>query len=355
MHAFLIICFATAAAANLQCLSKDSSSSLHAATGRLHYRTLDKAVEKFRAADSEDARLLVASGINVQKWMDGALSHRHRQVCFEVEFSDDTLNENTTGNLYALKTKDPEHYEVTSCLGFAVTNYSQLEWPTQLMLFGARLCRNVVCSGRVRQPDFAIHSEMAPGIKKYSEYPCLVAEIEFERRSLSTAHRYCIEHFKLIPSLNVAMLFKFFSRRPGTRRFAALAVIYCRAADGPIVSDAVSFGMCPLPPNAVVPNEIARVLRVLPDAPCPFPRDYRQVSEATPTISVSSELVLGPSFAKWCGEPGREGNTRAPGPLVVELWHMLSHVEWSLNDAAERASPWNWPYADDLRHGGARR
>jgi hypothetical protein len=314
-------------------ISKDRSNH-HAATGRVHYRTLDNAVEKFKAVDSEDARLLVASGMKVQKWLDGALSERHRHVCFEVEFSDDTLNESTTGNLYALKTRGPEHDQATSCLSLSVTNYTKFEWQTEFM-FATRPCRDVVCPGRVRQPDFAIYDEMAPGIMKYSKYPCLVAEIEFERRGIRTAHKYCTEHFKLIPSLNVAMLFKFFSRRPGTRRFAAVAVIYRRTADGPIVSDAVSFGMCPLPPSADVPQEIARVLRVLPDAPCPCP----YFSEEAPTLSVPSQLVLGPSLAKWSSKPGREGNARVPGPLVVELWRMLSLVEWSLNDSAER--PWD--------------
>ncbi len=110
----------------------------------------------------------------------------------------------------------------------------------------------------------------------YSKHPCLVAEIEFERRGT--------EHFKLIPSLNVAMLFKFFPRRPGTRRFAAVAVLYRRTAGGPIGSDAVSFGMCPPPPSADVPKHIAPraprpARRTLPDAP----------SGGTPTLFVSSD------------------------------------------------------------------
>jgi hypothetical protein len=80
----------------------------HAATGRVHYRTFDKAVKRFKEADSEDARLLVASGIKVQKWLDRVLSEHpehQRGVCCEVEFSDDALDESTTGNLYALKTR----------------------------------------------------------------------------------------------------------------------------------------------------------------------------------------------------------------------------------------------------------
>jgi hypothetical protein len=315
-------------------ISKVSSNHHHAAAGRVHYRTLDNAVKKFDEADSEDSRLLVASGIKVQIWLDGALSQRHRGVCYEVEFSDDTLDESTTGNLYVLKTRTQEHAQANILLGTAVTKYSELEWPTEFM-FATRPCRDVVCSGRVRQPDFAIHDKMAPGIAKYSKYPCLVAEFEFERRGLCAAHKYCTEHFKLIPSLNVALLFKFFSRRPGTRRFAAVAVVYRRTADGPIVSDAVSFGSCPLPSSADVPNEIARVLRILPDAPCPCP----SFSEENPTLSVPSELLLGPSLAKWSSEPGRDGNARVPGPLLVELWPMLSRVEWTYNDTAENR-PW---------------
>ena len=90
---------------SLSQISRESSNHHHAATGRVHYRTLDKAVKRFKEADSEDARLLVASGIKVQKWLDGALSEHHRGVCNEVEFSDDALDESTTGNLYALKTR----------------------------------------------------------------------------------------------------------------------------------------------------------------------------------------------------------------------------------------------------------
>lgn len=163
----------------------------------------------------------------------------------------------------------------------------------------------------------------------YSKYPCLVAEFEFERRGLCTAHKYCTEHFKLMSSLNVALLFKFFPRRPGTRRFAAAAVIYRRTADGPIVSDAVSFGMCPLPSSADVPNEIARVLRILPDAPCPCVYSL----EEDPTLSVPADLLMGPSLAEWPSEPGRGGHARVPGPLVVKLWSILSQVEGAYDEA----------------------
>ena len=230
-----------------------------------------------------------------------------------------------------MKTKGLEHCQATDYLSFAFYNYTEFEWRTEGYMFGTRVCRDVVSSGRVWQPDFAIHAKIAPGSMNYSKHPCLVAEIEFERRGLCTAHKYCVEHFKLAPSLNVVLLFKFFSRRPGTRRFAAVAVTYRRTADGPVVADAVSFGMCPPPPSADVPKEIARALRVLPDAPCPCPRD----SEATPTLSVPSAALLGPSLAQWVGEPGREGTARVPGPLVVRLWRMLSLVERAYDEKVE--------------------
>jgi hypothetical protein len=109
-------------------------------------------------------------------------------------------------------------------------------------------------------------------------------------------HTHCTEHFKL------DSLFEFFSR--------------------PIVADAVSFDMCPLPSSADVPKEIARVL---PDAPCPCP----PLSEESPTLSVSQALMLGPSFAKRFSKPAMEGNARVPGPLAARLNRMLPIAEWA--------------------------
>ena len=86
----------------------------------------------------------------------------------------------------------------------------------------------------ISELDFAIfHTTDITVPGKLPRHPRVLADIVLERRNLSTAHQYCIEHFGLMQNLRAVMLFKFFSRHPTTRREAAVAVLYRRAAIGP--------------------------------------------------------------------------------------------------------------------------
>ena len=231
--------------------------------------------------------------------------------------------------------KGLKYLVASGALHHAIAHYKVANNRWDIIAFSRRF--PVICAGTVRELDFAIFytaNITEPG--KLPRYPRVLAEIVLERRSLSAAHQYCIEHFGLIPNLQAAMLFKFFSRHPTTCRFAAVAVLYRRAATGPFVADAVSFGTCPLRPSSADPAPIFRALRYLPDAPYPAPQQDSSPwpPALRPTLSVPAEDILGPRSAAGSPGPGLKGTEDQDEPLAVDLWRML-HAVCILNDGSE--------------------
>ena len=140
--------------------------------------------------------------------------------------------------MYLIKAKGLDYSVASGALHHAIANYKIVNNRWHIISLSRRFA--VICAGRISELDFAIfHTTDITVPGKLPRHPRVLADIVLERRNLSTAHQYCIEHFGLMPNLRAVMLFKFFSLHPTTRREAAVAVLYRRAAIGPFVADAV--------------------------------------------------------------------------------------------------------------------
>jgi hypothetical protein len=304
-----------------------SNPKHRSAGGHVHHARLRAAIHEFDALQNEDTRLLVASDINVDKWLRGTVGDQDRKICYEIEFRDHKLDTKTNGDLYIVK----RAIDFDMCLGYSqlflaferCKKHPSLEG---LYIHDVKGCI-LKCLGRLRVPDFAVYDAVGCD-EKISDCPCLIVEFETERRSLCVAHKYCSEYFGLMPALKAVILFKYFALHPETLRFAAVAVLYRRAANGSAVSDAVSFGTCSPPPSIEMPEKIAGALRILTEPPsrCYGSKSSFWTHEQRPFLSLPLERFLGHPFAA----NSNLGKADASGTLVIDLWKVLKAAEIAL-------------------------
>ncbi len=224
------------------------------------------------------AKLMLNFSTLHEAYDDFFRSHKHAKFCskeikhencdFSLKISNFSTQNNTHNELIFNLKIGPGHQAAQYHFHKALNRYAQDNRDSiQLFKFDVHCPLTDKC----RFPDGAIYNFPFENDTR-SSYPTVILEFEYTHRCLSDAHLYCMEYFRLIPTVQAVILFKFGPRSETDRTFYAVGVLYRRRPRNKyrdFVEDAVSFGTAHIRHGVQIPPAIAAALtgRILAPAP----------------------------------------------------------------------------------------
>ena len=204
---------------------KASSSTEYSPThGMIDFRHFQRAVEAFECNISEEKKLLLATDINLHKWLHSGINEKMGNVFVEAIFKNgDDFTKGTVADLWIVKVQNTPHEIVVGEITIMVGAYRGLH--TRLLDVGGG---NMTLPGCIRRADTAVRPNPNPAVLNGQSYlPRVLFEVEFQHRTVAQAHVVVLQYFALIPVLQAVVLFVFWGKR-GNGSFAAIAILYRR-------------------------------------------------------------------------------------------------------------------------------
>jgi hypothetical protein len=290
----------------------------------IDFRHFQRAVEAFECNISEEKKLLLATDINLNKWLHSGINEKMGHVFVEAIFKNgDDFTEGTVADLWIVKVPNAPHEIVVGEVTIMIGLYRGLH--RRLLDVGGG---NMILPGCIRRADTAVRPNPNPAVLNgQSDMPRVLFEVEFQHRTVAQAHAFVLQYFALIPVLQAVVLFVFWRKR-GNGSFAAIAILYRRNGAVGTVRDAASFGSADIFPStfAHIPASIrALPIRNLPNAPTGVtpltPSPWTPAHQPFIRVPGVDMFHLGPAGALLPGAP-------APTPdLFIDLWEIVAKLD----------------------------
>ena len=300
----------------------DTGTDYSPSHGKVNYRNFQRAVEEFERNNSEEKKVLLATDVNLKKWLDSGINEKMGNVFVEAIFKNgDAFTDSTLADLWIVKVQNTPHEVTVQEIAILFGLYRELHGCRPFLDIGGG---NMILPGCIRRPDTAVRPNPIV-LNGQSNLPRVLIEVEFQHRSVASAHAFVLQYFPLIPVLQAVVLFVFWEKR--VRTFAAIALLYRRNGAVGTVRDAVSFGSADIFPAAFrnIPACIrALPIRNLPNAPAavPFlaPNPWTAAHQAFIRVPGVDLFHLGPAGALIAGAPV------PPPDFDIDLWKIYEKV-----------------------------
>ena len=283
------------------------------------------AIEEFNRLEGEGfdhGRVLVAQRVPLLKWRRSKIPSAFGRIVIEADYEDAEVTTATRADLYISKVPGLAHESGLVEINFQLGSYVRANG--LLLQCGGG---DMHLPGRDRCPDTAIRPVALHG--ENPRMPRLISEIEITHRGLQEMLVYNAQLFAGIAQLRAATFLKVYSRRPGSRRFGAIALLFRRLPGGVSCTDAVSCGTARLHRTVLkqLPPAIGGILRDL-GVPAVLSPANPWPAAQNPYLTVSAEDLF-----YWRNDPATGAPVPIPGvpAAAADLRICLWSIIWMIN------------------------
>ncbi|CAK4634041.1 unnamed protein product [Aphanomyces euteiches] len=210
--------------------------------------------------NERDVRVVLATGVKLNKWMDSTMANIRQGYTFEAVVEEvvkaDEVHPDTKCDIVMVKRSDLFRKRALSMVSFGIHHIAKTN-PGVFRASGGMELFTIDAAGNtsLRDPDLCF-------AKIGGHKPTLVAEVEERHRSVVSLDQWCRGYFHT-PGVRLVLGFKLYPAQ-FNGNVAALVLQYGYTSGNQVeIMDAVSFGMRDVEPQGI-PDDIWSRIRFLP-------------------------------------------------------------------------------------------